>query len=297
MSNVLRFIDPKILASISGMELRAKTVVEGFLSGLHKSPYKGFSVEFAEYRQYTPGDDPRHIDWKVFGRFDRYYVKEFEEETNLNCHIVLDLSNSMNFASNGMTKLEYASYLAASLAYLISRQRDGIGLVTFGDKIVHHIPAQVRSGHLQTILLELSNLKTVPRTDIGLPLHQVADAVNKKGMIVLISDLLDDPEKIIHAIQHFRFRGHEVIVFNIFDAAEITFPYHNTIKFVGLEGEGEYTAIPHSVRDEYLARLKNHIAFLEKGCGSNRTSFSLLDTSKPLDFALQAYLAARAGKM
>ncbi|KAA3658366.1 MAG: DUF58 domain-containing protein, partial [Calditrichaeota bacterium] len=263
MANVLRFIDPKILASISGMELRAKTVVEGFLSGLHKSPYKGFSVEFAEYRQYTPGDDPRYIDWKVFGRFDRYYVKEFEEETNLNCHIVLDLSNSMSFSSNDLTKLEYASYLAASLAYLISKQRDGIGLVTFGDKIETHIPAQVRSGHLQSILLELSQLKTAERTDIGLPLHQVADAINKKGMVVLISDLLDDPEKIIHAIQHFRFRGHEVLVFNIFDAAEITFPYQNTIKFVGLEGEGDFTAIPYNVRDDYLTNLKEHITYLE----------------------------------
>ncbi|KAA3616082.1 MAG: DUF58 domain-containing protein [Calditrichaeota bacterium] len=297
MEKVLRFIDPHILASISGMDLRAKTVVEGFLSGLHKSPYKGFSVEFAEYRQYTPGDDPRHIDWKVFARFDRYYVKEFEEETNLNCHLVLDLSNSMNFASNGITKLDYASYLVASLAYLISKQRDGVGLVTFGDKIETHIPAQLRPGHLQSILLALSNLKTADRTDIGLPLHQIADAINKKGLIVIVSDLLDDPEKIIHAVQHFRFRGHEVIVFNIFDSAEITFPYHNTIKFVGLEGEGQYTAVPHSIRDDYLNKLNNHISILEKGFGANRINYTLMDTSKPLDFALQAFLAARSGKM
>ncbi len=297
MEKVLRFIDPNILASISRMDLRAKTVVEGFLSGLHKSPFKGFSVEFAEYRQYTPGDDPRHIDWKVFARFDRYYVKEFEEETNLNCHLVLDLSNSMNFASNGRTKLTYASYLIASLAYLISKQRDSVGLVTFGDKIENHIPAQLRPGHLQSILLALSNLKTTERTNIGLPLHQIADAIRKKGMIILVSDLLDEPEKIIHAMQHFRFRGHEVIVFHIFDAAEITFPYHNTIKFVGLEGEGDFTTVPRNIRDEYLQKLQTHLAILEKGFGANRIGYTLMDTSKPLDFALQAYLAARTGKI
>lgn len=297
MEKVLRFIDPNILASISGMDLRAKTVVEGFLSGLHKSPFKGFSVEFAEYRQYTPGDDPRHIDWKVFARFDRYYVKEFEEETNLNCHVVLDLSNSMNFASTGLSKLTYASYLVASLAYLISKQRDGIGLVTFGDQIENHIPAQLRPGHLQSILLALSNLECSERTDIGLPLHQIADAIHKKGLIILVSDLLDDPDKIIHAAQHFRFRGHEVIVFHIFDSAEITFPYHNTTKFVGMEGEGEFTTVPQSIRSEYLQKLQHHLSTLEKGFGANRIGYTLMDTSKPLDFALQAYLAARVGKM
>ena len=292
----LRFLDPSILASIAGMELRARTVVEGFLSGLHRSPYKGFSVEFAEYRQYTPGDDPRHIDWKVYARSDRYYVKEFEEETNLNGHILLDLSKSMTYASQGLSKLEYGSYLAASLAFLMSRQRDGVGLVLFDHKIQAHIPAKLRAGHLHTLLATLEKLQPGERTDLGRPLHQIADFLQKKGMIILISDLLDDPATIIEALQHFRFRGHDILVFQVLDPTELSFPFHATTRFVGLEGEGQLLTVPQTVRDEYLSRLQKHLAELRTGCGINHIDYVLLNTRQPLDFALQEFLAARMGK-
>lgn len=297
METLPRFIDPDILAAISGMELRARAVVEGFLSGLHHSPYKGFSVEFAEYRQYTPGDDPRHIDWKVYARTDRYYVKEFEEETNLSCHLLLDCSRSMLFKSGKLSKLEYGSYLAASLAYLLSRQRDNVGLITFDYEIREHIPARLRPGHLHTLLKSLEGVQARERTAIGPPLHQVADFLNKKGMAILISDLLDDPDQFIKALQHFRFRGHEVLVFHILDEAEETFPFHSTTRFVGLEGEGSLLTVPQTVRDTYLERLQQHVETLRTGCGVNQVDYTVLNTKTPLDFALQAYLAARVGKM
>lgn len=291
-----RFIDPEILASLTGMELRARTVVEGFLSGLHHSPYKGFSVEFAEYRQYTPGDDPRHIDWKVYARSDRYYVKEFEEETNMSCHLLLDCSNSMAYASGKVSKIEYGSYLAASMAYLLSRQQDSVGLVTFDQEIRAHVPALLKSGHLHTILHTLEGIKLGERTDIAKPLHQIADFLRKKGMVIVISDFFDDPARILEAFQHFRFRGHEMLVFHLLDEAEISFPFHNTTRFIGLEGEGSVLAVPQGIRASYLERLQSYIATLRTGCGVHHIDYCMLNTRKPLDFALQAYLAARVGK-
>ena len=292
-----RFLDPNVIAAISGMELRARAIVEGFLSGLHQSPYKGFSVEFAEYRQYTPGDDPRHIDWKVYARSDKYYVKEFEEETNLNCHILIDISKSMSYASSKVSKLDYASFLSASLAYLMIRQRDSVGIVGFSDKIDFHIPSRLRPGHLHTILHAIENISHGERTTIGKPLHQVADTLNKKGLLILLSDLLDEPKDIIDALQHFRFRGHDVVVFHILDKTELTFPFYRKTRFIGLEGEGSYMTIPQSIREDYMRRLQDHIETLKTGCGVHKIDYAVLDTSKPLDFALQAYLAARSGKM
>ena len=292
-----RFLDPNVIAAISGMELRARAIVEGFLSGLHQSPYKGFSVEFAEYRQYTPGDDPRHIDWKVYARSDKYYVKEFEEETNLNCHILIDISKSMSYASSKVSKLDYASFLSASLAYLMIRQRDSVGIVGFSDKIDFHIPSRLRPGHLHTIFHAIENISHGERTTIGKPLHQVADTLNKKGLLILLSDLLDEPKDIIDALQHFRFRGHDVVVFHILDKTELTFPFYSKTRFIGLEGEGSYMTIPQSIREDYMRRLQDHIETLKTGCGVHKIDYAVLDTSKPLDFALQAYLAARSGKM
>ncbi len=278
------------------MELRARTVVEGFISGLHRSPYRGFSVEFAEYRQYAPGDDIRFIDWKVYGRTDRYYVKEFEEETNLNCHILLDISGSMNYGSTGLTKLEYGSYLAASLSYLIFQQRDGVGLVTFDRKIRQLIPARNKRGHLLSILKYLEKIKIGRRTDFSLPLHQLAENIKKKGMIIIISDLLDDPSSVLKGLQHFRFQGHDVILFHIMDHEELTFPFKNTTKFLDMESKSQIMAIPPLVRETYLKNLENHIDELKKGCGKQQVDYHLLDTSKPLDFALFSYLAHRSGK-
>ncbi|RMD92413.1 MAG: DUF58 domain-containing protein [Calditrichaeota bacterium] len=296
MSTQLRFLDPKILSKIAGMELRAKTVVEGFISGLHRSPYRGFSSEFAEYRQYAPGDDVRFIDWKVYGRTDRYYVKSFEEETNLHCHILLDVSASMNYRSDGLSKLEYASYLAASLGYLMFQQKDGVGLMTFDKEIRQLIPARNKRGHLLSILRILENIQASHSTDFSLPLHQMAENLRKKGMVILISDLIDDPQAILAGLQHFRFQGHDVLVFHIMDDTELTFPFKNATKFLDMEGSKQITTIPRLIRETYLKNLNKHIEALKKGCGQHNIEYQLLNTSKPLDFALFTFLAVRSGK-
>ncbi len=296
MSNQLRFLDPRILSKISGMELRARTVVEGFISGLHRSPYRGFSAEFAEYREYTPGDDTRFIDWKIYARSDRYYLKQFEEETNLGCTILLDVSASMQYRSEGLTKLEYGAYTAASLGYLIFQQRDGVGLLTFDREIRQFIPSRNKRGHLLSILRYLENLETGKETDIALPLHQIAERINKKGLIILISDLLDEPDAVLQGLQHFRFKGHDVIVFHVLDDTELTFPFENTTKFIDLEGPTQYVAIPSLIRETYLKNLNAHLDYFKQECSRLRVDYHILNTSRPLDFALFSYLAFRSGK-
>ncbi|MCG8608064.1 DUF58 domain-containing protein [bacterium] len=294
MSAPLRFLDPTILSKIAGMELRARTVVEGFIAGLHRSPYRGFSVEFAEYREYAPGDDTRFIDWKVYARSDRYYLKQFEEETNLSCHILLDSSASMNYGSNGLSKLEYGAYIAASLGYLIFQQRDAVGLVTFDQEINQLIPSRNKRGHLLSLLRYLENLKGSNQTEISLPLHQMAEQLNRKGLMILISDLLDDPDKVMEGLQHFRFKGHDVIIFHVMDNTELTFPFDNATKFIDMEGPSQYMTIPTLVRDTYLKNLNAHIKQFKKECGRLKVDYHLIDTSKPLDFALFSYLAFRS---
>ncbi|MFQ5604186.1 MAG: DUF58 domain-containing protein [bacterium] len=296
MSNQLRFLEPKILSKISSMELRARTVVEGFISGLHRSPYRGFSVEFAEYREYAPGDDTRFIDWKVYARSDRYYLKQFEEETNLSCHILLDISSSMNYTSKGISKLEYGSYVAASLGYLMFQQRDGVGLVTFDQEIKQFFPSRNKKGHLLSILRYLEKLEKGQETKIAIPLHQLAEKLNKKGMVILISDLLDDPQTVMQGLQHFRFKGHDVIIFHVMDETELNFPFENATKFIDLEGTAQFVAIPSLVRDTYLQNLNEHIDTFKRECGRLKIDYHVLNTSKPLDFALFSFLAYRSKK-
>ncbi len=304
MQPTLRFIDPEILSRISGMELRARTVVEGFLSGLHRSPYRGFSIEFAEYRQYAPGDDPRHIDWKVFGRTDRYYVKEYEDETNLACNLVLDLSGSMS-GSHGkslpapsVSKFDYARYLMASLAYFIFQQRDAVGLTAFDDQIRLDLPAKFRPGHLYNLLVEIESLKPGSGRALNLEiLHQVAETMKRKGMVILISDFFCDLAPLFSAFEHLRFRGHDVLVFQIVEARELDFDFTRLTRFEGLESEGLMLGLPHDMREHYLKNLHAHLEALRSSCGVNRIDYTLLKTSQPLDFALHAYLAARSGKM
>src|SRR6267142_7099294 len=218
----LRFLDPAVLARLGTLELKARTVVEGFLTGLHRSPFKGFSVEFAEFRQYTPGDVPSSIDWKLYARSDRYYVKKFEQDTNLDCRLLLDVSASMGYGSGGVTKMQYASMLAASLAYLMTRQHDAVGLTTFDEAIVTMLPPSARPGHLRSILVALDRITLGKRTDVSRPLHQLADGIGKRGMVVLISDLLDDPARVVDGLRHFRFKGTDVIVLHVMDPAELT---------------------------------------------------------------------------
>jgi uncharacterized protein (DUF58 family) len=291
----LRFLDPAVIARLGSMELKARTVVEGFLSGLHRSPYKGFSVEFAEYRQYLPGDDLSTLDWKVYARTDRYYVKKFEEETNLECHLLLDVSRSMSYRGGApMSKVEYGSVLAASLAYLMHRQRDATGLIEFDEKITGRLPASARPGHLHAILLALDKITPGARSDVERPLHQLADALGKRSLAVLISDLLDDPDRVVRGLKHLRFRGTDVIVFQLLDPHELNFPFKGASRFTDVESADEITAEPSRVREGYLQAMDGLRARYEKELRGAGIDFLTLDTSKPLDFALLAYLDARS---
>ena len=289
----LRFLDPAVLARLGTLDLRARTIVEGFLSGLHRSPFRGFSVEFAEYRQYLPGDDISTIDWKVYARSDRYYVKKFEEDTNLDCYLLLDVSASMGYASRGLSKLEYASMLAASLAYLMNRQRDAVGLTAFDERIVSMLPPGSRPGHLHQLLLELERLRLGTGTNVAKPLQVLADGIAKRGMIVLISDLLDDPDAVIDGIRPFRFSVTDVIVFHVLDRDELTFPFERATRFRDIEGSEEVMAVPAAVRADYLAELNRTIERFRREFGSNGIDYRLLDTSEPLESALMTYLATR----
>jgi uncharacterized protein (DUF58 family) len=294
-SRDVRFLDPAVIARLGSMELKARTVVEGFLSGLHRSPYKGFSVEFAEYRQYMPGDDLATLDWKVYARSDRHYVKRFEEETNLECHLLLDVSASMGYRGGAaMSKLEYGSVLAASLAYLMSRQRDATGLIQFDETIGPRLPASARPGHLNAILLALDRIAPGAKSNVGRPLHQLADALTKRSLVVLISDLFDEPERVVSGLQHLRFRGTDVIVFQVLDPYEIVFPFRGPARFTDVESAEVVTADPARVRQDYLEALQQLRTRYEKELRSQGIDFLSLDTSQPLDFALLAYLDARA---
>ena len=256
VSRDLRFIDPAIIARLGSMELKARTVVEGFLAGLHRSPFRGFSVEFAEYRQYLPGDDLSTLDWKIYARSDRHYVKKFQEETNLECHVLLDVSASMGYRGSApMSKVEYGSVLAAALAFLMHRQRDATGLIAFDDRITFRLPAGARAGHLHALLLALERMTCGSQSNVGRPLRQLAEALTKRSLVVLISDLLDEPDPVIRGLQHLKTRGTDVIVFQVLDPHELTFPFRGAARFRDLESAQEVLAEPSSVRTAYLREL------------------------------------------
>jgi uncharacterized protein (DUF58 family) len=289
------FLDPAVVARLGTLELKARTIVEGFLSGLHRSPFKGFSVEFAEYRQYIPGDDLSTIDWKVYARSDRYYIKKFEEETNLDCHLLLDVSGSMGYGSHhGLTKFEYGAVLAASLGYLMNRQRDAVGLTAFDENIVSMLPASARPGHLTGLLVTLDRLRTGRTTNVSKPLHQLANTLTKRGIVVLISDLLDDADEVIRGLKHFQFRGIDVIVFHVLDHDEIEFPFDRATRFEDLETSEEVMAVPGAVRDHYLRAIGGLIDRYRRELGACGIDYQLLDTNRPLELALMSYLSTRA---
>jgi uncharacterized protein (DUF58 family) len=289
-----QFLDPAVVARLGTLELKARTIVEGVLSGLHRSPFKGFSVEFAEYRQYIPGDDLATIDWKVYARTDRHYIKKFEEETNLGCHLLLDVSASMGYRSGGMSKLEYGQCLAASLAYLMNRQRDAVSLVAFDDRIVAMLPASARSGQIRAVLLTLDRLTLGRETNVETPLHHVADLIAKRGMVVLISDLLDEPDRVIRGLKHFQFRGNDVIVFHVLDPHEVEFPFERPTCFEDLETGAEVTAVPSAVRPHYLQAMTEMIDRYRRELGAAGIDYQLVTTAEPLEMALLAYLSTRA---
>jgi uncharacterized protein (DUF58 family) len=289
-----QFLDPAVVARLGTLELRARTIVEGFLAGLHRSPFKGFSVEFAEYRQYMPGDDLQTIDWKVYARTDRFYVKKFEDETNLDCHLMVDVSGSMAYGSRGITKFEYAACLAASLGDLMTRQRDAVGLTAFDEAIVEMLPASAKPGHLRALLLALDRLRPGRTTDVSRPLHRLADTLSKRGMVVLISDLLDDPAAVIKGLRHFHYRGTDVIVFHVLDPDELEFPFERATRFEDLETSEEIIAVPGAVREHYLKAIGDLVDRYRRELGGAGIDYHLLTTTQPLELALMEYLSTRS---
>lgn len=288
-----RFLDPAIVARLGTIDLKARTIVEGFLTGLHRSPYKGFSVEFAEYRQYLPGDDLATLDWKVYARSDRHFVKKYEEETNLTCHLLLDVSASMGYGSGPVTKLQYGSYLAGALAYLMNRQRDAFGLIAFDAGITSLVPASARTGHLRAVLLALERLKIGAHTNVAKPLHDLAAAVRRRGLVVLVSDLLDDPQQVLDGLKHFRYRGTDVVVFQVLDPFELKFPFEQAARFRDMETADEVMAVPAAVRRDYIDRMQAMIAHYKRELALVGIDHCLLDTSQPLELGLMAYLMTR----
>ncbi len=289
-----QYLDFDTLARINSMSLLARTVVEGFVMGLHKSPFRGFSVEFAEYRAYAPGDDIRHVDWKVYGKSDRFYVKQYEAETNLSCHVLLDCSASMGYGSGKLTKLQYGSFLAASLAYFMMQQRDATGLVLFDEKVRLMLPPRSRPAHLQRMLQALEDQRAGRGTNIAAPLHEMAEAIKRRGLMVLISDLYDEPRRVLDALQHFKFQGSDLIVFQIADAAELKFPFDRVTEFVDPETEEVLTVPGEAVRKAYMDEMDRFFGEYRRGCADLKIDYHLFDTSTPLELALSEYLYRRS---
>ena len=289
----MRFIDPQALTRIASLELIARTVVEGFISGLHRSPHLGFSVNFAEYRNYRPGDDIRKIDWKVYGRTDRFFVKEFEGETNTRIYLILDCSRSMAYKNRGIMKLEYGQYLAASLGYFAFKQRDAVGFISYDEGIIDYIPARGSIGHLNTVLHAIERARPGEKTDFFKTLVNASGRLRGRGIVIVISDLYDEPDRVMSGLRHLVFRGNDVIVFQLLDPAELEFDFRNAAQFVDMETRAEMHVIPEYLRQEYREQLNLQIAEYEKECRKDRMDFAMIDTSKPLDRALFSYLVRR----
>src|SRR5213593_498147 len=288
------YFDPQVLASISNLYLRACWVVEGIMSGVHRSRAKGFSVEFEEHREYSPGDEIRRIDWKALGKFDRYFIKETEDETNLRAYLLLDSSASMDYASNGITKFDYGCILTASLAYLILQQQDAAGLVTFSNRVDSFIPPRAKRGYLMEILHALEERRPSGETNVGKILEEIAGKMRRRGLVILISDLLDEPEEILKGLRLFRFKGNDVIVFHLLDAAELDLPFDGNILFEDLEQANlKVVADPRAIRKTYQEVVREFVSEMRKQCRDNAIDYQLISTSTPLDQALASYLSWR----
>jgi uncharacterized protein (DUF58 family) len=286
-----QYVDPRVLARIASLDLLARTVVDGFINGLHRSPYFGASVDFAEHRGYVPGDDIRRIDWRVFARTDRFYVKEYEADSNANFAVLLDVSRSMRFASRGVSKLDYAKFLAACLTYLARRQRDRVGLVTFDQDIIEHVPCSAK--HFELVLHALDRAEAVRPGTIGAPLAKVAEHFGRRGLLVCISDFYEEPDVIVKALAPLRFRGHDVLVFHVLDPAEILFPFDAAGTFEDLETGEQLPVVPDAFAERYRALIRDHLDTLAARCTEARLDYARFDTSMPLDHALVSFLSSR----
>ena len=286
-----RFVDPKILARIGSLELLARTVVDGFINGLHRAPYFGASIDFAEHRGYVAGDDIRRVDWRLYARTDRYYIKQYEADTNANFCLIMDISKSMSFGSRGVTKLEYASYLGACLAYLAHKQRDRVGIITFDSEIVSYVPPSAK--HFNVLLHTLDRAQAGRRGNLTGPLQSMAEHFKRRSMIVLISDFYEDPSVVLEAVKPLHFIGNDLIVFHVLDPAEIDFGFEDASSFEDLESGEQVPVVPESLRAQYRQMMQDHIAALKTKFSEHRIDYTLLNTAEPLDRALFSYLSSR----
>jgi uncharacterized protein (DUF58 family) len=286
-----RFVDPKVLARIGNLELVSRSVVDGFINGMHRSPYFGASVDFAEHRGYVPGDDIRRVDWRLFARTDRFYIKEYEADSNSNFAVLLDVSKSMGFGSDGMTKLDYGRMLAGCLTYLVHKQRDRVGLVAFDNDIVEFVPPSAK--HMEVTLHILDRLNPANPGSLRVPMNKVAEHFGRRGVLVLVSDLYEEPDAIMEAIGPLRFRGHDIVVFHLLDRAELEFEYADPSAFEDLESGEQIPIVPEALAAQYRDLVQAHVRALTERFSANRIDYTLINTSAPLDHALFSYLSSR----
>lgn len=291
MNDIETFLDPAVLGRIGNLELMARTVVEGFLNGMHRSPNLGTSLDFAEHRIYNPGDDIRRVDWRLYARTDRLYRKEFEADTNTNFTVLLDVSASMGYGSGKVTKFDYARYLAACITYLSRGQRDRVGLVTFNDDIVEIVPPSAK--HLPNVLHAITRAKAERQGNLSVPLKKLGEHFRRRSMILLISDFYAEPDDVLDAVRHLRQRGNDVMAIHVLDSAELEFPFEEAAPFEDLETAEKVPVIPDQLRTEYKKMIRQHIAELEGRLGAQGVDYAMFDTSQPLDFALFHYLNRR----
>jgi uncharacterized protein (DUF58 family) len=290
-----RFMDPVVLGRIGNLELVSRAVVDGFINGLHKAPYFGASVDFAEHRGYVPGDDVRRMDWRVWARTDRLYIKEYEAESNMNFSVLLDMSKSMDYGSRGITKFDYARIVGACLTNLVHHQRDRVGFAAFDDDVVEFIPPSAK--HMESVLHVMDRLKPGKPGSLKAPLHKLAEHFGRRGILVLISDFYEDPDAVVEAVAPLRFRGNDIIVFHVLDPSELEFGFADASPFEDLETGEQMPVVPEAFRAEYRSLVAAHIEGLRKSFSKVRVDYMLLDTSKPIDHALFHYLSGRSRSM
>lgn len=294
-----KYLDPKVLARIGRLELRARLIVEGFFSGMHRSPYRGLSIEFADHRAYTQGDDTRHIDWKVFGKTDKYYIKEYEQETNLQLVLVVDGSESMSYGSEdgALTKHEYATAIAAAIAYLALHRRDAVGVAHFDDRLRQFIRPSNHTQQWKTIIDELEGKTGPAKTSIAKVCAELSDRLAQRSLIMILSDLFDDVPSVLKGLSQLRYRRHEVVVAGVWDHAELTLPFRGLTMFEGLEAGDKLLAEPGGLRERYLEEVRRFQTALQRGCADAQIEYAPFDTSQPLDAALSTYLATRSARL
>ena len=288
-----KYLDPEILQRLGDLELIAREVVEGLRVGSHRSPLRGFSTEFAHHRQYVPGDPLRSIDWRVYGRSDRYYTKLYEAETNFDCHLLIDSSSSMTYGSGKVNKLEYAKFLGASLAYLVLKQRDSVGISLFDSEIRAYLPPRSTMGILLQMDQLLKDTKPTPKTAIAKQLHDVALLLKRRSFVIVISDFLSEVEDVLAGLEHLKFAGHNVMVLHTLDPHELEFPFEGTWQFDGLEGEEPLITQPERIKEDYLSNLKEYMSAFSEGCLTSQIEYALVDTSRPLDIFLNEFFNQR----